>query len=358
MFFYCFGIALANYLLVMSLHCLTQLFNGGIMMKKITSTLAPLFACAITALSFSVNAADKWDMPTPYGDGTHQTQVAQSFAKEVNEKSNGKLTIKVHSGGSLIKHPEIHRAVKSRQVQIGEVFIGRLGNNDPVFKLDNIPFLATDFDSAEKLYQASKGELTKALAKDSLKLLYTSPWPAQDLYSNKEVKSLNDLSGLKMRSYSPTTSRLADLMGTTPVNIPFSDVAQAFTTNAIDAMITSPSTGVNGQSWDYITHFTTVHAWIPKNMLFVNSKIFDRLDKDTQEVILTAAANAEKKGWALGRKLAVDDTETLKKNGMIITEPTEALQTEMRAIGKTMVDEWLKESGETGASIIEAYKAQ
>ncbi|MFT5706130.1 MAG: TRAP-type C4-dicarboxylate transport system substrate-binding protein [Oceanospirillaceae bacterium] len=324
--------------------------------KKASTLCASLFAITL-ASSSNVLAEDRWDMPLPYGDGTHQTQVARSFAEEVNANSKGKLTIKVHSGGSLIKHPEIHRAVKSRQVQIGEVFIGRLGNNDPVFKLDNIPFLATDFDSAEKLYAASKPALEKALSKDKLKLLYTSPWPAQDLYSNKPVESLADIKGLKMRSYSPTTSRLADLMGTTPVNIPFSDVAQAFTTNAIDAMITSPSTGVNSQSWDYISHFTTVHAWIPKNMLFVNQKVFDRLDADTQQVIITAAANAEKKGWALGRKLAVEHTDTLKANGMIVAEPSVKLQSEMQAIGKTMVAEWLKEAGDEGKAIIDQFKA-
>ena len=317
-----------------------------------------LLAALLLSLGGSaVLAADKWDMPTPYGDGTHQTQVARSFAEEVNANSNGKLTIKVHSGGSLIKHPEIHRAVKSRQVQIGEVFIGRLGNNNPVFKLDNIPFLATDFDSAEKLYKASRAEINRELGKDNLLLLYTSPWPAQDLYSNKPVNSLADLSGLKMRAYSPTTSRLADLMGTTPVNIPFSDVAQAFTTNAIDAMITSPSTGVNSQSWDYISHFTTINAWIPKNMMFVNKKIFDRLDKATQKVILKAADNAEKKGWALGRKLAVDHTNTLEENGMIVSAPSAQLDSELREIGKTMVQEWLAEAGDSGKQIIDAYNA-
>ena len=307
-------------------------------------------------LSVPVYAA-KWDMPTPYGDGTHQTQVARSFADEVNANSNGKLTIKVHSGGSLIKHPEIHRAVKSRQVQIGEVFIGRLGNIDPIFKLDNIPFLATTFDSAEKLYRASKAELDTQLGKDGLMLLYTSPWPAQDLYSNKPVNSLADLSGLKMRAYSPTTSRLADLMGTTPVNIPFSDVAQAFTTNAIDAMVTSPSTGVNSQSWDYISHFTTINAWIPKNMMFVNTKIFNRLDDETKAVILTAAANAEKKGWALGRKLAVEHTNTLEENGMVVSAPSAKLDAELRAIGTTMTEEWLKEAGKKGKSVIDAFRA-
>lgn len=329
-----------------------------ISIKKASTLCASLLTLATLSASNAALAEVRWDMPVPYGDGTHQTQVARSFADEVNANSNGKLTIKVHSGGSLIKHPEIHRAVKSRQVQLGEVFIGRLGNNDPVFKLDNIPFLATDFDSAEKLYAASKPALEKALAKDKLKLLYTSPWPAQDLYSNKPVESLADLKGLKMRSYSPTTSRLADLMGTTPVNIPFSDVAQAFTTNAIDAMITSPSTGVNSQSWDYISHFTTVHAWIPKNMLFVNQKVFDRLDADTQAVILAAAANAEKKGWALGRKLAVEHTDALKANGMIVAAPSDKLQAEMQAIGDTMVTEWLNEAGESGKAIIETFNAQ
>ena len=318
---------------------------------------ASLLASALTVASLGTSALaeTRWDMPTPYGDGTHQTQVARSFAEEVTAKSNGKLTIKVHSGGSLIKHPEIHRAVKSRQVQIGEVFVGRLGNIDPIFKLDNIPFLATDFDSAEKLYKASKPALSKALAKDKLMLLYTSPWPAQDLYSNKPVNSLSDLAGLKMRAYSPTTSRLADLMGTTPVNIPFSDVAQAFTTNAIEAMVTSPSTGVNGQSWDYISHFTTINAWIPKNMLFVNKRIYDKLDDATKQVILTAAANAEKKGWALGRKLAVEHTDTLRTNGMTVAAPSQQLQDELRAIGKTMVKEWLDEAGADGKAVIDNF---
>jgi TRAP-type C4-dicarboxylate transport system substrate-binding protein len=316
--------------------------------------LTGLLLCFGTTTAF---AADKWDLPTPYGDGTHQTQVARSFAEEVTANSGGKLSIKIHSGGSLIKHPEIHRAVKSRQVQIGEVFIGRLGNINPVYKLDNIPFLATDFDSAEKLYKASKAALNEELAKDGLMLLYTSPWPPQDLYSNKSVSSLADLAGLKMRAYSPTTSRLADLMGTTPVNIPFSDVAQAFTTNAIDAMVTSPSTGVNSQSWDYISHFTTINAWIPKNMMFVNKKIFDRLDDATKSVILTAAANAEKKGWALGRKLAVEHTNVLKENGMIVSPPTQQLDAELRGIGGTMVDEWLTEAGDRGKSIVDNYRA-
>lgn len=320
-----------------------------------------IFSAVVTfGVTFGLNTqalADKWDMPTPYGDGNHPTKVAKAFAKEVSDKAGDALSITVHSGGSLIKHPEIHRAVKTRQVQIGEVFIGRLGNNDPVFKLDNLPFLATDFDSAKKLYDASREAIASSLAKDGLTLLYTVPWPAQDLYSNKEVNSLADLKGLKMRAYSPSTSRLADLMGSTPVNVPYSDIAQAFTTSVIDGMITSPSTGVNNQSWDYVTNFTTVSAWIPKNMVFVHSKIFKKLDKDTQDVVLIAAKNAEESGWAMGRKLAVEHTDILRDKGMKVAAPSDTLQAELKDIGKTMLEEWLKEAGDDGKKIVDAYQA-
>jgi TRAP-type C4-dicarboxylate transport system substrate-binding protein len=320
-------------------------------MKKSRLLMGLLLGMGVAATS----VADTWNMPTPYGDANHPTQVARSFAADVEKLTSGNLKIKIHSGGSLIKHPEIHRAVKSRQVQIGEIFIGRLGNVNPIFKLDNLPFVATNFDSAKKLYDASREELNNQLDKDGLTLLYTVPWPAQDLYSNKAINSLADLKGSKMRAYSPTTSRLADLMGSTPANVPFGEVAQAFTTGVINAMVTSPSTGVNNQSWDYVKNFTTINAWIPKNMVVVNKAIFGKLDKVTQDAIRTAAANAEAEGWALGRKLGVEHTKILADKGILVAAPSATLTAELESIGDTMLTEWLVEAGAEGKAVIDAY---
>jgi TRAP-type C4-dicarboxylate transport system substrate-binding protein len=320
-------------------------------MKKSRLLIGLLLGMGVATTS----VADTWNMPTPYGDANHPTQVARSFAEDVSKLTSGNLKIKIHSGGSLIKHPEIHRAVKSRQVQIGEIFIGRLGNVNPIFKLDNLPFVATNFESAKKLYDASRAELNNQLDKDGLTLLYTVPWPAQDLYTNKAVNSLADLKGSKMRAYSPTTSRLADLMSATPVNVAFGEVAQAFTTGVIDAMVTSPSTGVNNQSWDYVKNFTTINAWIPKNMVVVNKAIFSRLDKATQEAVRTAAANAEAKGWALGRKLGVEHTQILADKGILVAAPSANLTAELESIGSTMLSEWLVEAGAEGKAVIDAY---
>ncbi|MEH6472453.1 MAG: C4-dicarboxylate ABC transporter substrate-binding protein, partial [Halopseudomonas sp.] len=127
------------------------------------------------------------------------------------------------------------------------------------------------------------------------------------------------------------------------------EIPQAFSTGIIDAMITSPSTGVNGQAWDYLSHYTDVRAWIPKNVVVVNKRSFKRLDKKTQQVILDAAAAAEAKGWAGVRGKALEDTKTLAEKGIVVSEPSAELMVELNKIGATMIEEWKAEAPEVEA---------
>ena len=215
--------------------------------------------------------------------------------------------------------------------------------------------MATTYESAEKLWKAAKPEVEKQLDKEGMLLLYTVAWPAQSLYSKAPINSLADIQGQKMRAYSPSTSRLADLMGTAPTTVQVPEIPQAFSTGIIDAMITSPSTGVNGQAWDYLSHYTDVRAWIPKNVVVVNKRAFKRLDKNTQQVILAAAASAEKKGWAGVRGKALEDTKTLAEKGIVVSEPSTELMAELDKIGEVMIQEWKAEAPEVEA-ILNTYR--
>lgn len=321
-------------------------------MLKLTSALL------IGGLASTACLAEKWHMPTPYGDGNLPTQIDYAFAKEINTKTNGQLEIIVHSGGSLVKHTEIPRSVKTGQVQIGDIFMGILGNQNPVFKHDNIPFLATSFDQAKMLWQAAKPEVEKQLDKDGMKLLYAVPWPAQSLYTKNPVNSLADLKGEKMRAYSPSTSRLADLMGTVPTTIQVPDIPQAFSTGIIQAMITSPSTGVDSQAWDYVKNYTDIKAWIPKDIVIVNKRAFRHLDKDTQKIVLEAAKNAEAEGWKRVAARAAKDKATLAEHNMTITEPSAQLESELKAIGVTMTNEWKAQAPKEVGAILDRYKKE
>src|SRR4051794_15978415 len=198
-----------------------------------------VLAAAAAALCGTAQAQTKWDMPTPYSDGEFHTRNVVLFVEEVKKATNGGLDIVVHTNGSLIKHPDILRAVSTGQVNIAEFLLGQFGNEDPVFAADNLPFVAAGWDNAWKFYQAQKPLLEKKLQGRGLKLLYSVAWPGQGIYAKNPLKSVDDLKGTKFRTYSPQTARLAELLGASPTVIQVPEVPQAFATGSISAMITS-----------------------------------------------------------------------------------------------------------------------
>lgn len=205
------------------------------------------------------------------------------------------------------------------------------------------------------LWQAQKPVVEKLLDKENIKVLYAVAWPPQGLYTKKAINSVDDLKGIKFRSYNSTLEAFAAAVGATPVLIEVPDIPQAFSTNRVEAMITSPSTGVNSKAWDFLTNYTDIQAWIPKNIVVVNKKAFDRLDEKTQQAILTAAANAETRGWEMSKAENVDQVAKLKENGIIVSEPTAELMEQLRAVGNTMLDDWKANIDENGQAVLDAY---
>ncbi len=324
-------------------------------MRPIGWLAVSAFAAGVALGAATTAEAASWDMPTPYPDKTFHTQNIRAFAKDVKAATGGKLEIKVHSAGSLFKHKEIKGAVRSGQVPIGEFFMGLLANEDPAFAIDTIPFLATNYDDAAKLWKAQRPVVEKLFDKQGLMVLFSVPWPGQSLYTRKEIKTVDDLKGLKFRTYNPTLEKLARLVGAAPTQIEVPDIPQAFATGRVEAMITSPSTGANSKAWDFVSVYTNIQAWVPKNVVVVNKRAFRALDKDVQDAVLAAAKKAEARGWEMSKKEAAVKTEILRKNGMKIVEPSKALMDGLRAIGAKMLADWKAKAGAAGAAILEAY---
>ena len=314
------------------------------------------FLISSVLLFANVSLAEKWDMALAYGAGNFHSANAAEFAKNVSEKSGGKLTIVTHPGGSLFKGGEIFRAVRTGQAQIGERFMSALGKEDPLLEIDSQPFLATSYSDAMKLYKASKPGIIKGLEEKGLVFLYAVPWPAQGLYSKKEINSVSDLKGLKFRAYNSATIRIAELTGMAPTKIEAAEISQAFSTGAVESMITSPTTGKNKKIWENgVKYFYDIAAWFPKNMVIVHRGAWNKLDAATQELIMKEAAVAERKGWDLSKKGNVSDKKALADAGMQVGKVNSELQKHFQEVGATMAEEWKKKAGSRGASVLAAY---
>jgi TRAP-type C4-dicarboxylate transport system substrate-binding protein len=315
-------------------------------------------AAALAVIAAPVYAQTKWDMPTPYSDGEFHTKNVVAFVEDVKKATGGKLDIVVHSNGSLIKHPDILRAVSTGQVNIAEFLLGQFGNEDPVFAADNVPFVAAGYDQAWKFYQAQKPELQKSLQKRGLKLLYSVAWPGQGIYTKEPLKSVDDLKGTKFRTYSPLTARLAELLGASPTVVQVPEVPQMFATGAIQAMITSSATGTSTKAWEFVKNYYKTSAFHPKNVVVVNQRGFARLPKDQQGALTKAGASAEKRGWEMSKAREKEGDETLVKNGMSVRDPDEAMKAAFQKIGQQMAAEWEKQAGPAGQAILKRYRSK
>ncbi|MEO6269988.1 MAG: TRAP transporter substrate-binding protein [Lautropia sp.] len=325
------------------------------MKTTLKSTLVAAGLAAAT-LASSPAFADKWNMPVRSNERNYFTRNIMQFTEEVKKATDGKVDIVLHTEASLMKQPDVKRAVQTGQVQIGELLMSMHSNEAALFGVDSVPFLATNNEESAKLLKVVRPMLEERIEKQGMRLLFVVPWPPNSFYAGKEIKSTSDFNGVKFRAFNPVTGRLAQLMGAVPVTVQQSEVSQAFSTGVIEAMITSPATGVDTQAWDFVKYFYEVKAMAPWNITVVNERVFSRLDKKVQDAILAAAKTAEERGWKLQAEETGKLVDTLRSKGMEVRQPSPELMAELHKIGDQLIAEWSKSAGEDGPKILEQFR--
>ena len=301
-------------------------------------------------------AQTKWNLPAGYPADNPHSENLVLFAKDVEAATGGKLQITVHPNASLFKAPDIKRAVQTGQAQMGEILLSIHENEDALFGIDVVPFLAVSFPDAQKLYKASKAAIEKKLTAQGIMLLMAVPWAPQGIYAKKDLNTIEDMKGLKWRAYNVGTARIGELVGAQSVTVQAAELPQALATGVVNSFMSSGGTGYDSKVWESLTHFYDTQAWIPKNYTIVNKAAFDALDKPTQEAIVKAAATAEARGWKAWQDKSGWYLDQLKAKGMKVQAPSDVLATGFKKVGEQLTQDWLKKAGADGQAIVDAYK--
>jgi len=314
------------------------------------------FACAFLFMG-GAQATD-WDMSAEQPESNYLTQNAIQFAEDVKEASDGKLNIKVTPNSALLTRPEVKQGVQKGTVPIGEMLAASLGDEDAIFEVDSVPLLVNSLDDAEKLWKASRKIFAEHLDEQGLVLLYGSPWPPQGIYTKNPITDLKDLAGVKFRAYNRATSRLVELMGAEAVMVQTPELSQAFSTGMIEAMLTSPATGVDSKAWEYVDYYYDAQVFIPQSLVIANKDKIKALPQESQDILFQAAKRAEERGWQMARDKTAGLTQTLAENGMEVSDLSKPLKEELSVIGDKIAQEWRDKAGSKGKKILEAYEKQ
>lgn len=313
---------------------------------------------AIFAVSLVSNAMAKtqWDLHLNYPAGNFHSKGAQQFADRVAKATNGELIIKLHPGSSLgFKGPELLRAVAEGQLAIAEIPTGMVEGDAPVLALTAQPFISTNAFEQRLLYQLAKPVYAKTLDKFNQMTLYTSVWPFSGIYTQRAIKSQSDLNGLKMRVYDGTGLAFGKATGIAARKMAFSEVYPAMKAGLLDSMYTSSVSGVDAKAWEVLKYFTPINIVGPVNMINVNKKVWNKLDKKLQGIVLEIAAQMEDEMWNLAGDMDRKSRAKLTENGMAIDPVSKDFRNQLNMVGEKLRAQWAKKAGADVQGILKDY---
>lgn len=310
----------------------------------------------IATLASALLATDvKMNLNAKYGATNFHTMGAQKYADLVKEYTKGSVDITIHSGSSLIKGNPL-KAVKDGTVAMTDMFIPFTAGGGKVFGISALPFIATSYEDAYRLYQISKPAYEKTAKQWNQKLLYSVTWPASGFYSNKQMGSIEDFKGAKTRTYDKNSADFVNGAGGNAVALPWGEVYSALRTGMVDSVITSSSSGKDGKFWEVLSNYTKINYAYPLQAVTINLDYWNSLDKTQQDAMLKAAVEIEKTQW---EAVKIEDKESLDmmaQNGMKISETSEQLKSDLNKIASKMLDEYLADADNETKEIFKEYR--
>lgn len=323
---------------------------------KAVALKAAIFAAgACLAMATSATAQTQWIMASGYPENNFMTQNLRKWVDDVEKGTAGKLKITLHTNDSLIKLDSIKGAIQRGQVQGGEIRLGVYGNEDPMYILDGVPFLASTYDEAWKLMEAQDPYFKGLFDKAGMVITGYQVWPSQGFYTKTPVNTVDDFKGKKIRIYSTATQRMATLLGFNATILPFAEIPQAFSTGLIEALFTSAQTGTDIQAWDNTKYFTDVGAILSKNALVFNKRAFGALPAADQKALMDASTAYTKRSWEMSKAAGDEKSAILKKNGMTVTAGPPAVIGAMKKVGLTMAEEWKATASPAAVAVLTSY---
>ncbi|MHB8829031.1 MAG: TRAP transporter substrate-binding protein [Syntrophales bacterium] len=324
-------------------------------MKKVVRIL--LISAFIMGMAVTpVLAKTVWNANSVWPPKNLHSVGLSDFAEKVKAATNGDLEIVVSTGGALgYKGPDLLKAVRDGLLPVSDMLISGVAGDEKSFQIVTLPFLVRDSDELRLLLDISRPYFDKSAQKWGQKILYIAPWPGAGLWTKKKITTLQELKGLKTRTYDKNGALVMEAVGATPFALPFSEVYTSLQTGLIDSVMTSTPTAVDGKFWEVLKYFEPLNITIATNMVTVNLKAFNKLPKAQQDAILKISKEMEGAMWANVKAWDKEQEAISNKNGIETVKPSSKLVGELEKITEGIRAEWLKSAPADGKKIYDEF---
>lgn len=311
-------------------------------LKSVGVVLFAAFGAVISGSALAEIKEHNFRFATAVANGHPIVLAAEKFGEIIKQKSGGKMTVKVYPGSTLGGDVQVVSSLQGGTVDFTSMNSGILQSQIKEFAALDLPFL---FDSATEADAVVDGPFGKMLA-DKLPgkgLVNLAYWELgfRHLTNNKRpVSKLEDAEGLKLRVVqSPIYIDAFSALGTNPVPMAFAEVYSALEQKVVDGQ-ENPLAIIEVNKFQEVQKYLTLsrHIYNPQSLL-VSKKSWDKLTKEEQDIIASAAVEARDYQRKLSRDAEQTALTTLRRT-MSVSEFSPEELSKIRAKLKPVVDKY------------------
>ncbi|WP_246124804.1 TRAP transporter substrate-binding protein [Algibacter pacificus] len=273
------------------------------------------------------------------------------FQKALNEKSGGKIKIKIFPDGQLGSEREVLELLQIGSVAVTKVSAATLSNFVPEYHILGIPYL---FRDKQHQFEVLEGEVGKAILQKGSKfwlrgLCYYDAGSRSFYTSNKAIRTPKDLKGLKIRVMNNQMAiNMVEALGGSPTPMAYGELYTAIQQGVVDGAENNPPSFVSSNHYEVSKYYTLdQHSSVP-DVLLIGTKFWDKLNDQEKQWVQEAAdesSQAEKVFW----QQSVDASMAkAKEAGVEIIIPEKSLFQEQ---SKSVLEGFLKEHPEMSEMI-------
>ena len=224
------------------------------------------------------------------------------------------------------------RLARKGTFDIVQSTVGEASRDDPFLEGLDLIGVSPNLDALQRAIDAYREVFSKRVEdKFNVKVMTLWPYGPQVFYCKSKIGGLADLSGLKVRTYTPSMSALIEAVGGVPVALSFKEVYPGLQRGIADCAITSPTSGNTGNWPEITTHYLPLGISWSVNAHFMNIDSWNKLSSNQQQKLTDAYREVEGEFWKLARNNTSDANscnvggacKNFKKFNLTLVEPTE-----------------------------------
>jgi TRAP-type transport system periplasmic protein len=274
---------------------------------------------------------------------------AKKFAELIEQKSGGKIKVRVYAGGTLGGEQQVASAMQGGTIEASMMAPAQLVGNFKDFLVLDFPFAFANEREADIVLDGPLGRklLEPMPARGLVGLVYMEQGYRSITNSKRPIEKLEDIQGLKIRTIlNPLYIDMLNALGANAVPMPFPELYTALETGTVDGQ-ENPYSTVEASKFDEVQkYFSNTRHIYNSQLLLVSKKFWDQLSDEEKKIFEDAAVETRDYQRKVAREMDEKSRQTLVKNGMQINDIAPEEIARMREKVKPVVDKYAAQVGE------------